>query len=83
MTESLKEQYASTPLYGSNATAVEAMYEKYLLDRESVPAAWRDYFDTLDAPDTEVAHSAIRDELRESARNGGRRVARVGLGRRR
>ena len=81
MTESLKEQYASTPLYGSNAAAVEAMYEQYLEDRDSVPAAWRDYFDTLDAPDTEVAHSAIREELRDSARNGGRRTTRVATGR--
>ena len=77
MTDSLKEQYASTPLYGSNATAVEALYEKYLQDRNSVPAAWGDYFDTLDAPDTEVAHSVIRDDLLQSARNGGRRRARV------
>ncbi|MDH3408948.1 MAG: 2-oxoglutarate dehydrogenase E1 component [Gammaproteobacteria bacterium] len=73
MTDSLKEQYASTPLYGSNATAVEALYEKYLQDRDSVPAAWGDYFDTLGAPDTEVAHSAIREDLLRSARNGGRR----------
>ena len=32
MSKSLKEQYASSALFGSNATAVEAMYERYLED---------------------------------------------------
>jgi len=32
MGSSLKDQYASTPLFGSNASAVEAMYEQYLND---------------------------------------------------
>ena len=77
MTDSLKEQYASTPLFGSNATAVESLYEQYLQDRTAVPAAWADYFDTLDAPDTEVAHSAIREDLLQSARSGGRRRTRM------
>ena len=77
MTDSLKEQYASTPLFGSNATAVESLYEQYLKDRAAVPSAWADYFDTLDAPDTEVAHSAIREDLLQNARGGGRRRARV------
>ena len=40
MSDSLKEQYSSTPLYGSNANAVEALYEKFLSDPASVPAAW-------------------------------------------
>ena len=37
MSNSLKDQYASTPLFGGNATAVEALYEEYLGDPESVP----------------------------------------------
>ena len=72
MGNSLKEQYASTPLFGGNATAIEALYERWLEEPDAVPAAWRDYFDTLDAPETEVAHSAIRAELLETARNRGR-----------
>ena len=32
MSNSLKEQYASTPLFGGNASAVEALYEQYLSD---------------------------------------------------
>ncbi|MEJ2129162.1 MAG: 2-oxoglutarate dehydrogenase E1 component [Woeseiaceae bacterium] len=77
MSDSLKEQYASTPLFGANATAVEALYEQYLEDPGSVPAAWRDYFVTLGASDTEVAHSQIRAGLLEEARSGTRRKTKV------
>jgi len=69
MSDSLKEQYASTPLFGGNASAIEALYEQFLADPDSVPATWRDYFQTLGADDTEVVHSAIRDELLRGARN--------------
>ncbi len=72
MGSSLKDQYASTPLFGSNASAVESLYEKYLGDPGSVPAVWREYFESLGDPNTEIAHSAIREELLEAARDGGR-----------
>ena len=72
MSDSLKEQYASTPLFAANATAVEALYEKYLQDPASVPAAWRDYFAELGSPEAEIAHSPIQDDLREEARTGSR-----------
>ena len=73
MSKSLTEQYASTPLFGSNAAAVEQFYELYLADPDSVPAAWRDYFDTLGDMETEIAHSAIREDLLRQAQDGGRR----------
>ena len=69
---SLKEQYASTPLFGGNAGAVEALYEQYLARPESVPKAWRDYFQSLGDPGTEIAHSSIRADLLESSGNGTR-----------
>ena len=72
MSDSLKDQYASTPLYGSNANAVEALYEKFLADPAAVPDAWRDYFETLGADDTEVAHSTIREELLAGAKSRAR-----------
>ena len=50
MGSSLKEQYATTPLFGSNASAVEALYEQYLKDPGSVPPAWRGYFESLGDP---------------------------------
>jgi len=70
MSHSLKEQYASTPLFGGNASAVEALYEQYLHSAESVPKAWREYFETLGNPDTEIAHSAVRNDLLAESRNG-------------
>ncbi len=77
MSDSLKEQYASTPLFAANATAVEALYEKYLQDPASVPVAWRDYFTTLGGAETEIAHSSIREDLLDEARTGRRRGVRV------
>jgi 2-oxoglutarate dehydrogenase E1 component len=72
MGTSLKDQYATTPLFGSNASAVEALYEQFLADPGSVPDAWRRYFESLGDPDTEIVHSTIRQGLLESAREGGR-----------
>ncbi|MGB5334065.1 MAG: 2-oxoglutarate dehydrogenase E1 component [Woeseiaceae bacterium] len=70
MSNSLKEQLASTPLFGGNASAVERLYEQYLADPESVQDGWRAYFEALGDPDAEVIHSAIRDELLAEARQG-------------
>ncbi len=79
MSDSLKERYATTPLYGSNASAVEALYEQFLKAPESVPAVWRDYFKSLGDAETEVAHSEIRNDLLEQAQNR-RRTARPKTG---
>ena len=70
MSNSLKDQYASTPLFGGNAAAVEALYEQYLQEPASVPQAWHDYFQTLGDPETEIAHSEIRNDLLQGARSG-------------
>jgi 2-oxoglutarate dehydrogenase E1 component len=72
MGTSLKDRYASSPLFGSNASAVEAMYEQFLADAASVPEAWRRYFESLGDPDTEIVHSTIRQGLLEAARDGSR-----------
>jgi len=71
MSQSLKEQYASSPLFGSNASAVEALYEQYLDDPDSVPERWRSYFGEL-TPDAggEVAHGPIREAFRQRAAAG-------------
>jgi len=76
MSNSLKEQLASTPLFGANASAVERLYEQYLEDPAAVPAGWREYFESLGDTDAEVVHSKIRDELQAEAR-AGRRVGRL------
>jgi 2-oxoglutarate dehydrogenase E1 component len=72
MSNSLKEQLASTPLFGSNASAVEGLYEQYLDDPAAVPPGWREYFESMGDPDTEIVHSKIREELLAEARDGRR-----------
>jgi len=37
----------SSLLFGTNAPFVEELYEQYLVDPQSVPMAWRSYFDAL------------------------------------
>jgi len=76
MSNSLKEQLASTPLFGANASAVERLYEQYLENPEAVPVGWREYFDSMGDAESEVVHSRIRDELLIEAREG-RRAGRV------
>ncbi|MDH3304432.1 MAG: 2-oxoglutarate dehydrogenase E1 component [Gammaproteobacteria bacterium] len=70
MSNSLKEQLASTPLFGGNASAVERLYEQYLENPDSVADGWREYFEALGDPDAEIVHSAIREELLAEARTG-------------
>ncbi len=72
MSISLKEQYASTPLFGSNASAVEALYEQFLDKPESVPdrSATHDILQYLLLPRVlRVRHSTERHVT--VARNGG------------
>ena len=63
MRPSLKEQLASTPLFGSNASAVEMLYEQYLEQPDAVSGGWREYFESLGDAGDEVAHSVIRGQL--------------------
>ena len=78
MSKSLQDQYASSALYGSNAPAVEAMYEQYLKNPDSVSEGWRRYFRSLGPGQAEVAHEPIRQRLIEktrTARSNGNGVA--------
>ena len=72
MGNSIKEQLASTPLFGANASAVERLYEQYLADPGSVPDGWRDYFESMGDPDAEIVHSKIREDLLAEASTGRR-----------
>ena len=70
MSKSLKEQLASTPLFGGNSSAVESLYEQYLEQPDSVPDSWREYFEAMGDCSTEIAHSEIRDRLLTESRTG-------------
>ena len=53
MQESSMELFRrSSHIAGGNATYVEDLYERYLLDPNSVPEQWRDYFDKLPRVET-------------------------------
>jgi 2-oxoglutarate dehydrogenase E1 component len=61
MAPSLRELLASTPLSGGNAPYVEALYEQFLADPQSVDAHWRDFFRKLrDGSAGEQIHSTIQ-----------------------
>lgn len=76
MSKSLKDRLASTPLFGANASAIESLYEQYLLQPDAIPAGWRDYFESMGDSQTEVSHALIREELLQESREG-RKVGRV------
>src|SRR6185369_7327552 len=68
MAPSLSELLASTPLSGGNAPYVEALYEQFLSDPQSVDARWRDYFQKLrDGSAGEQIHSAVQAGIAQRA----------------
>ena len=75
MTSQLDQLYESTPLQGANAAFVEALYEEYLQSPATVPAVWRQYFDSLGADPGEIPHSqvaaTVANRVRVSAGIGG------------
>ncbi|MFQ5982252.1 MAG: 2-oxoglutarate dehydrogenase E1 component, partial [Woeseiaceae bacterium] len=70
MSSSLKDRYASSPLFGSNATAVEALYEQFIENPDTVSEGWRRYFRILSDGQPEISHTSIRQRLLEKARSG-------------
>jgi len=44
MSQSIKDHYQSSPLFGANAPYVEDLYETWQRDPESVPENWRRFF---------------------------------------
>ena len=68
MAPSLSELLASTPLSGGNAPYVEALYEQFLADPQSIDARWRDYFSKLrDGSATEQIHSTVQSGIAQRA----------------
>ncbi|GAB5414472.1 MAG: 2-oxoglutarate dehydrogenase E1 component [Congregibacter sp.] len=59
----------SSHIAGGNATYVEDLYESYLLDPNSVPEQWREYFDKLPRVESktllidDVPHSTVRERF--------------------
>ena len=67
----MNEFRGNSYLFGSNAAFIEALYEAYLKDPESVEPRWRGYFDELQRLDDgprDVSHEEIRERFAALAR---------------
>jgi 2-oxoglutarate dehydrogenase E1 component len=59
---------STTPLAAGNAPYVEAMYEQFLADPNSVEPSWREYFASFGGHAGEVAHGPLVGELTQRAK---------------
>jgi 2-oxoglutarate dehydrogenase E1 component len=77
MGKSLKDRYATTPLFGGNAADVEALYEEFLHDSDSVPEGWRQFFRSLGDGQAEIPHGPIRERLLNQSHASGSTLSNV------
>ncbi len=71
----MQQFLSSSHLFGGNAPFIESLYESYLDNPQSVPGAWREYFDKmqlLPAPGggRDIAHAPIVESFALRAREG-------------
>src|SRR5687767_10391370 len=62
----MKEFLGNSYLFGSNAPFIEALYESYLKDPQSVEPRWRSYFDELQRLDdgpADVSHEEVQQRF--------------------
>src|SRR3977135_2501024 len=61
-------------LYGANATFIEDLYEKYLVNPQSVAEEWREYFDRIQVlpgnAAKDVAHAPVVESFVQRAKAG-------------
>ena len=81
---SMEEYRESSALAGANSPWLEAQYERYLADPNSVDESWRAYFRALPMVDErarDVPHSPVRAQFRRlTGAAGGRGAATVATG---
>jgi 2-oxoglutarate dehydrogenase E1 component len=66
-----KEMLGNSYLYGANAPFIEALYDRYLEDPNTVEPRWRTYFDELQRLDDgarDVSHAPIQEHFAQLAR---------------
>src|SRR5215216_4296810 len=67
----MKEFLGNSYLFGSNAPFIEALYDAYLKDPQSVESRWRSYFDELQRLDdgpADVSHEEVQQRFIEIAK---------------
>lgn len=65
----MQELWNSSQLYGGNADWLEAIYESYLKNPNSVEPRWRQYFDALPVLDATTGHDATVDVSHQDVRD--------------
>ncbi|MHB8354181.1 MAG: 2-oxoglutarate dehydrogenase E1 subunit family protein, partial [Burkholderiales bacterium] len=68
----MKDEFATSYLFGSNAPFIEEQYDLYLQDPAAVTPDWRTYFDALQktagAVARDVAHTSVIESFAALAR---------------
>jgi len=65
VSSTLEQLYQTSHLFGGNAPYIEAWYEAWLEDPDSVPEQWRKYFESMPSPDTpETGHIEVGERFR-------------------
>jgi 2-oxoglutarate dehydrogenase E1 component len=67
MSKSIQERYATSPLFGGNASYVEGLYEQYLADPSSVEPALQAWFEEIAGEGREVPRGPVERELAAQA----------------
>ena len=71
MNRNLENLYKSSHLSGGNASYIEAYYEDWLEDENSVPAQWAEVFSTLrNGAGPETGHLGIQEKFRQLGQLG-------------
>lgn len=79
MSSTLEQLYQTSHLYGGNAPYIEAWYEAWLEDADSVPEQWRSYFASLPATDApEQGHLEVAERFRQLRFEPASRLAAAG-----
>src|SRR6195256_2577052 len=70
----MKEFQNNSYLFGGNAPFIEDLYEKYLVNPQSVPEEWREYFDRMQLlpgnAAKDVAHAPVVESFVQRAKAG-------------
>jgi 2-oxoglutarate dehydrogenase E1 component len=70
--KTLRQSYATSPLFGGNAAYLEDLYERFLADPNSVPLRWREFFAETQGGTGPVPAGAARQPGRLAALPAGR-----------
>jgi 2-oxoglutarate dehydrogenase E1 component len=66
VSSTLEQLYQTSHLYGGNAPYIEAWYEAWLKDADSVPEQWRKYFASMPAAEKpETGHLEVGQRFRQ------------------